>query len=64
MMMSYFLCKHGRRDPVMSHIEFKSLQLKRNLFIINVISILLASYFFVRHNDHCEGGSEYSGILV
>lgn len=58
MVMSYCLCKNGRRDPAMSQIESKSLRLKRNLFIINVVSILLASYFFIRHNDHCEGGSK------
>lgn len=57
-MMSYYLCKHGRRDATLSHIESKSIKLKRNLFVINIVSILLATYFFIRHNDHCEGGSK------
>lgn len=62
MMMSFYLCKHARRDPTLSDLESKSLRYKRNLFVINIVSILLASYFFIRHNDHCEGGSEYFRI--
>lgn len=58
MMMSYYLNKHARRDPNLTQREIKSLVLKRNLCVINIISILLATYFFIRHNDHCEGGSK------
>jgi post-GPI attachment to proteins factor 2 len=59
MCLSYYLSKNGRRDPSLSPIEIRSVNLKRNLFIINLVSILLATYFFVRHNDHCEGGSKW-----
>ena len=59
MMLSYYLNKSARRNPNLDHRESKSLRLKRNLCIINIFSILLATYFFIRHNDHCEGGSEY-----
>lgn len=57
-MMNFYLCKHARRDASLTQLESKSLKLKRNLFIINLVSILLATYFFLRHNDHCEGGSK------
>ncbi|CAG9797329.1 unnamed protein product [Chironomus riparius] len=56
MMLSYYLNKSARRNPNLDQREMKSLRLKRNLCIINIISILLATYFFIRHNDHCEGG--------
>ncbi|CRL00411.1 CLUMA_CG013678, isoform A [Clunio marinus] len=56
MMLSYYLNKNAKRDPKSSHSENKSINLKRNLFIINITSIVLAAYFFVRHNDRCEGG--------
>lgn len=58
MMLSYYLNKSARRNPNLDHRELKSLRLKRNLCIINILSILLATYFFIRHNDHCEGGSK------
>lgn len=58
MLLTYYLNKNSRRDPNLTQSESKSLNLKRNLFIINITSILLASYFFVRHNDRCEGGSK------
>ena len=60
MMLSYYLNKSARRNPNLDEREMKSLRLKRNLCIINILSILLATYFFIRHNDHCEGGSKYS----
>jgi hypothetical protein len=58
MLLSYYLNKSARREPNLTNSEMKSVNLKRNLFVINVVSIALASYFFVRHNDRCEGGSE------
>lgn len=58
MLMTYYLNKSARREPILTNFETKSVNLKRNLFIINVVSIALAGYFFVRHNDKCEGGSK------
>jgi post-GPI attachment to proteins factor 2 len=58
MCLSFYLNKSGRRDPNLTPGEIRSVNLKRNLFIINLTSILLATYFFVRHNDRCEGGSK------
>jgi hypothetical protein len=58
MLLSFYINKSGRRELVLTSSERKSVNLKRNLFIINLTSIALASYFFVRHNDRCEGGSE------
>lgn len=59
MLLSYYLNKNCRRELSLTQSESKSVNLKRNLFIINLTSIALAAYFFVRHNDRCEGGSEY-----
>jgi len=56
MMITYYLQKNSKREPKLSTSEIFSINLKRNLFIINITSILLATYFFVRHNDRCEGG--------
>lgn len=58
MMLTYDLQKNSKREPKLSGLELTSLNLKRNLFIINITSILLATYFFIRHNDRCEGGSK------
>lgn len=55
MLISYFLNKNGRKLALLA-IEEKSLRYKRNLFIINLISFLLAGYCFLRHNDLCEPG--------
>lgn len=63
MMMSYYLNKHARRDSSLNSREMKSLALKRNLCVINVVSILLATYFFLRHNERCEGGSKYETTI-
>lgn len=64
MLMSYYLNKNSRRDPKLTAAEELSLRLKKNLFYVNVVSIVLASYFFVRHNDHCEGGGELNHPFV
>jgi post-GPI attachment to proteins factor 2 len=58
--LSYYFNKNERREPSFTTDECRSLNLKRNLFVINLTSILLATYFFIRHNDRCEGGSESS----
>lgn len=63
MLLSYYLNKSARREPDLTHSEKKSVNLKRNLFIINLTSIALAAYFFVRHNDHCEGGSKFKDLV-
>lgn len=59
MALTFYIHKGTRRDDSLSEREKWSLNLKKNLFIINLVSIMLAAYFFVRHNDHCEGGSEF-----
>lgn len=56
MAMSYYLNKKAKRSKEMTSLEVKSLKMKRNLFITNLSSILLAAYFFVRHNERCEPG--------
>lgn len=64
MLLSFYLNKNCRREPILADYELRSVHLKRNLFIINVVSIALASYFFVRHNDHCEGGGEFLSTTI
>lgn len=46
-----------------TRIEEKSLRLKRNLFVTNVISFTLAGYFFMRHNSYCEPGGKYKKTI-
>jgi hypothetical protein len=56
MLLSYFLNSKFRRSGSTTTIEFKSLKLKKYLFIVNLLSIGLAGYFFMRHNERCEPG--------
>lgn len=57
MCMTYFLNKNGLRSTgKLSRTQETSLTLKRNLFVINVVSFFCAGYCFVRHNDRCEPG--------
>lgn len=57
--MSYFLNKNARKMvDNFSPLELKSLKFKRNLFIVNIIGISFATYFFIRHNDRCETGGK------
>lgn len=59
MLISYFVNKNARKvmDTV-TKIEAKALRYKRNLFATNIISFMLAGYFFLRHNSHCEPGGK------
>ncbi|XP_053671400.1 post-GPI attachment to proteins factor 2 [Anopheles nili] len=45
-----------RAEDLLTLADRKSLRLKRRLLVVNVVSILFAVYFFVRHNNHCEPG--------
>lgn len=64
MMMSYFLLKNGKKVMYDTrNEEVKSLKYKKILFIVNVISFSFAGYFFLRHNDRCETGSNANGNL-
>ncbi|KAG1673725.1 Post-GPI attachment to proteins factor 2 [Nymphon striatum] len=42
--------------PQSSLMECKSLRYKTIFFLINILSIFMAVYFFFRHNWHCEPG--------
>ncbi|KAK0170647.1 hypothetical protein PV328_008474 [Microctonus aethiopoides] len=52
-------CRHTTRD-IMERI---SISLKMRIMIMNVLSILLACYFFWRHNAYCEP-LEYLVVLT
>lgn len=60
MLITYFVNKNARKvmDTV-TRIEAKALKYKRNLFATNIISFMLAGYFFLRHNSHCEPGGKF-----
>ncbi|XP_055531906.1 post-GPI attachment to proteins factor 2-like [Wyeomyia smithii] len=45
-----------REGDMMTASERKSIKFKKRLFLANLLSILLAVYFFVRHNTYCEPG--------
>ncbi|GLV40045.1 Post-GPI attachment to proteins 2 [Carabus blaptoides fortunei] len=55
MVITCVLFKRCRRHPPMN-IEVKSLRIKGRLVAFNICSIILASYFFMRHNSYCETG--------
>ena len=61
MLISYFLNKNARKIlGNLTRLEQKSLIFKRNLFLINITSFIMAGYFFVRHNSKCEAGGKSS----
>ncbi|XP_064608162.1 post-GPI attachment to proteins factor 2-like isoform X2 [Liolophura sinensis] len=56
MLLTCALFKWGRSGKPMSPKESKSYWWKKVLFGINIFSIVLAAYFFYRHNTYCEPG--------
>lgn len=58
MMLSYWLNKSNRKIDALTKIEMRSLRLKKYLFATNVISMALAVYSFLRHNQKCESGGK------
>ncbi|XP_058057380.1 post-GPI attachment to proteins factor 2-like [Anopheles bellator] len=54
MLLMVFINQLTRVEELLTLAERKSYRYKRRLLWINIISILLAVYFFVRHNKHCE----------
>lgn len=66
MAISYLIYKYSRRydGPQLADHERSSLRLKKYLCIVNVVSILLMGYFFVRHYKYCEGGSELMKMII
>lgn len=60
MVVVYFLNKNGRRLPLGTKEELRSIKFKRNLVIVNVLSFALAGLCFIRHNSRCEPGGGFS----
>lgn len=58
MILVYFLNKNGRRLPLGTKEELKSISFKKGLMIINVLAFALAGICFMRHNTRCEPGGE------
>lgn len=52
MLLVVFLYSYARRH--LNDLDKASLQLKKKLVFINITSILIATYCFVRHNNSCE----------
>lgn len=57
----YLLGWHRITTP--NAAEAKSYRFKKRLFIITVLSILAAVYYFARHNKYCEPLSKVSDFL-
>jgi hypothetical protein len=53
MVLSWFLLSR-RRARIANNIEGRSLRLKVKLLTVNIVSFVIAGYFFVRHNSNCE----------
>ncbi|ETN58460.1 fgf receptor activating protein [Anopheles darlingi] len=54
MLLVVVINRLSRIDEMLTLAERKSLRYKRRLMWVNVLSILLAVYFFLRHNQYCE----------
>lgn len=59
MVVAYFLNKNGRRLPLATKEELRSIRFKKALLIVNVMSFCLAGLCFMRHNSLCEPGGEF-----
>nr|CAD7412140.1 unnamed protein product [Timema cristinae] len=55
MMLTCYLLRSMRCQPP-DNVETRSLRIKYQLLVVNVISFALAAYFFLRHNWYCEPG--------
>lgn len=64
MIVVYFLNKNGRRLPLATKEEIRSIRLKKGLVIVNVMSFALAGFCFMRHNTRCEPGGELRNKLL
>ncbi|KAL5279368.1 PGAP2.2 family protein [Megaselia abdita] len=56
MIVVYFLSKNGRRLPLATKEEIRSIRFKKALVIVNVLAFALAGFCFMRHNTRCEAG--------
>nr|CAD7197806.1 unnamed protein product [Timema douglasi] len=55
MMLTCYLLRSMRCQPP-DNVETRSLRIKYQLLVVNVISFALAAYCFLRHNWYCEPG--------
>lgn len=63
MLISYILNRHSPKMlEIISTVERKSLQFKRTLFYVNILSFWFAGYFFLRHNSYCEPGGNFAKV--
>ncbi|XP_035780795.1 post-GPI attachment to proteins factor 2-like [Anopheles albimanus] len=54
MLLVVYINRLSRIDEMLTLAERKSFRYKRRLMWVNMLSILLAVYFFLRHNHYCE----------
>jgi hypothetical protein len=57
MVIMCLLLYRSRNIPA-TFLENKSLRVKTQLVLVNLVSFALAGYAFVRHNAYCEEGSK------
>jgi hypothetical protein len=53
MIISYIIAKNCRNTTKDIH-DSKSLKWKFNSMVLNISAVILACYFFYRHNKYCE----------
>ena len=63
MILSYIIARNCR-NVIREINDNISLKWKFNSMIVNIIAILLACYFFYRHNKYCEPFGEISICLI
>lgn len=64
MILAYFLNKNGRRLPLGTKEELKSISFKKGLMMTNVLSFAFAGFCFMRHNAKCEPGGELEDLMT
>lgn len=58
MILSCILTRHCR-GPAKNTVESDSFKWKMRMLLANISSILLACYFFYRHNKYCETNGKF-----
>ena len=56
MLLSCTIVHVTRKTDELAKIELKSQRYKKRLFLVNLLCMILAGYFFMRHNSYCEPG--------
>lgn len=58
MILTCLMLKYSIKSTAIDKFDRYSIRMKTRLLILNVLSFTIAGYFFIRHNEYCEPGSE------